>query len=327
MTSPKAFALGAGQEQLKMTYYDELISVQELMSILPMASSQSAESSPSLLVFDVSYDLSQPHWGKEQFNQSHIAFAHFADLGHDLSAHDPSFAVNAGRHPLPNREHFAQWLGQFQLEPSTQVVVYDRNQNIFCGRLWWMLKWCGHQHVAVLDGTFEHWLKNAGATESTNQQDLGSTGEVREHSIVSRAYPLSAPLVHLKLISEVFHDLGSEHQTLIDARGQARYLGKQEPLDPVAGHIPGALNRPFNENFTPEGLFKPRAQLREEFLSLLNTRDPQTVVHQCGSGVSAVPNVLAMQLAGLGTASLYAGSWSEWSRTPGMPSESTPSGG
>lgn len=310
----------------QMTYYDELISAQELMSILPLASkNQASDAPPSLVIFDVSYDLTQVKWGKEQFNQSHIPFAHYVDLGHDLSAHDPSSALNGGRHPLPHREQFAQWLGQFHLQPSTQVVVYDRNQNTYCGRLWWMLKWCGHQHVAVLDGAFEHWLKNGGTSEVSGEHDSNKLAAVQEHAIAPKAYALGTPLVQLKTIAEVFKDLGSSQQTLIDARGQARYLGKQEPFDPIAGHIPGALNRPFNENLTPEGLFKPKAQLREEFLLLLKTREPHSVVHQCGSGVSAVPNVLAMQLAGLGPTALYAGSWSEWSRTPGMPDEQEPS--
>lgn len=302
-----------------MTYYDDLISAKELMHLLPLASSADSKVQPSLVIFDVSYDLTQSDWGHEQFTQSHIPFAHFADLGHDLSAHDPGKAINGGRHPLPQREIFAQWLGQFHLQASTQVVVYDRNQNNFCGRLWWMLKWCGHEHVAVLDGCFDHWIQEGGSSHS--QLDHAPLKPSALSPASAKAYPLGAPLVSLKLISQVHEDLGSERQVLVDARGQARYLGKQEPLDPIAGHIPGALNRPFNENFTPEGLFKPKDQLRQEFLGLLQGRAPQTVVHQCGSGVSAVPNVLAMHLAGLGSTALYAGSWSEWSRTPGMPSE------
>jgi thiosulfate/3-mercaptopyruvate sulfurtransferase len=130
---------------------------------------------------------------------------------------------------------------------------------------------------------------------------------------------LSTPCLQLKTIDEVSKNLGSPHQTLLDARGRPRYLGLQEPLDPIAGHIPDALNRPFTENFNEQGLFKSKSQLREEFLTLLNGKSASTVVHQCGSGVSAVPNIIAMQLAGLGESSLYAGSWSEWSRTPGMP--------
>ncbi len=305
-----------------MTYFDSLISAKELIAMLPLASSCEPSGVPELLIFDVSYDLSQEHWGQEQYNLSHIAHAHFADLGQDLSAHDPDLAQNGGRHPLPLREHFAKWLGQFSLQAQTQVVVYDRNQNNFCGRLWWMLKWCGHEHVAVLDGAFDHWLQAGGAVQSQLERDLQKASPALATSAKNAlAYPLSSPRVQLKSTAEVFSGLSSTHQTLIDARGQARYLGRVEPLDPIAGHIPGALNRPFNDNFTPEGLFKAPSVLKQEFLTLLKGRDPQSVVHQCGSGVSAVPNVLAMHLAGLGESALYAGSWSEWSRTPGMPVE------
>ncbi len=298
-----------------MTYFDDLISAQELASLLPNALSHDLQKAPSLLIFDVSYNLSDEHWGRSQYEQEHIAHAHFADLGQDLSAHQPQLAINGGRHPLPSREHFAQWLGDFQIQASTQVVVYDRNQNNFCGRLWWMLKWCGHEHVAVLDGAFEHWRLMGGDVQSSDAKQNGAKA-----ASPRSPYPLSAARLQLKTINAVFEDLYAGQQTLIDARGKPRFLGLQEPLDPIAGHIPGALNRPFNENFTKEGLFKSKALLREEFLALLNGREPSSVVHQCGSGVSAVPNVLAMHLAGLGQTSLYAGSWSEWSRTPGMPS-------
>jgi thiosulfate/3-mercaptopyruvate sulfurtransferase len=298
-----------------MTYFDDLISAQELVALLPKAIPHGPEKAPSLLIFDVSYDLSDEHWGRLQYDQEHIAHAHFADLGHDLSAHQPHLAINGGRHPLPSREHFAKWLGGFQIQASTHVVDYDRNQNNFCGRLWWMLKWCGHAHVAVLDGALDHWRLLGGDVQAS-----APNGIDKKRDSPQTPYPLSASRLELKTMAEVFKDLKTGQQTLIDARGKPRFLGLQEPLDPIAGHIPGALNRPFNENFTREGLFKSKALLREEFLTLLNGRDPSSVVHQCGSGVSAVPNVLAMHLAGLGATSLYAGSWSEWSRTPGMPS-------
>ncbi len=297
-----------------MTYFDDLISAKELASLLPNARPHAHQKAPSLLIFDVSYDLSDEHWGRSQFEKEHIAHAHFADLGLDLSAHEPHLAINAGRHPLPSRAHFAKWLGGFQIQANTQVVVYDRNQNNFCGRLWWMLKWCGHDHVAVLDGAFAHWQLMGGDVQSSATQESAP-----QTFAPQTPYPLSASRLQLKTMDAVFKDLNAGQQTLIDARGKPRFLGLQEPLDPIAGHIPGALNRPFNENFTQEGLFKSKALLREEFLTLLNGRDPSTVVHQCGSGVSAVPNLLAMHLAGFAQTALYAGSWSEWSRTPGMP--------
>jgi thiosulfate/3-mercaptopyruvate sulfurtransferase len=189
-----------------------------------------------------------------------------------------------------------------------QVVVYDRNGMNYCGRLWWMLKWCGHEAVAVLDGGWQAWLAAGGATAS---------GEAPAR-LPSR-FALKAPLVNLVDTATVAAHLGQPQQTLIDARGAPRYRGEVEPIDPVAGHIPGALNRPFNSNLTEQGFFKSPEVLRAEFVELLAGRTPHSVVHHCGSGVSAVPNVLAMEVAGLGRSGLYAGSWSEWCTTPGLP--------
>jgi thiosulfate/3-mercaptopyruvate sulfurtransferase len=189
-----------------------------------------------------------------------------------------------------------------------QAVVYDRNGANYCGRLWWMLKWMGHDAVAVLDGGLQAWQAAGG--EVTNRE---------EPAHFQSNFVMGEPLVKLVTTEVVARRLGQPDQNLIDARAAARYRGEVEPLDPIAGHIPGAVNRPFAENLGPDGKFKPASQLRAEFEALLAGRDPATVVHQCGSGVSAVPNLLAMQIAGLGTTALYAGSWSEWSNTPGLP--------
>jgi thiosulfate/3-mercaptopyruvate sulfurtransferase len=193
---------------------------------------------------------------------------------------------------------------------DTQVVVYDRNGMNYCGRLWWMLKWCGHDAVAVLDGGLQAWVSEGGATASG-----------AEVTAAQGNFALKEPLMRLVDTQTVAAQLNQDHQTLIDARATPRYRGEVEPLDPVAGHIPGALNRPFNTNLNAHGFFKSAEQLREEFQALLGSRDASTVVHHCGSGVSAVPNVLAMEVAGLGRTGLYAGSWSEWSNTPGLPCE------
>ena len=190
-----------------------------------------------------------------------------------------------------------------------QAVVYDRNGANYCGRLWWMLKWMGHDAVAVLDGGLQAWQSAGGAV--TDQA---------EPSHFQSNFVAGDPLVKLVGTDEVARQLDQPGQTVIDARAGARYRGEVEPLDPVAGHIPGALNRPFSENLGPDGKFKPAGQLRAEFEALLGDKDPSTVVHQCGSGVSAVPNLLAMQIAGFAPTALYAGSWSAWSNTPGLPS-------
>jgi thiosulfate/3-mercaptopyruvate sulfurtransferase len=261
-----------------------------------------------LRVFDCSADLSQAHAGREQFETQHIAGAGFADINTDLSSHDPAVAINGGRHPLPSREHFAAWLGQMGISNHTQVVVYDRQGMNFCGRLWWMLKWCGHDAVAVLDGGLQAWVASGGEVES------GAAG----HAHASE-FALGPSLVTLLHTADVFAALGKPSQTIVDARSPARFRGETEPFDPVAGHIPGAFNRPFTSNLGPDGLMKPAAQLRAEFDTLLAGHTPASVVHQCGSGISAIPNLLAMQVAGLGSTALFAGSWSEWCNTPGLP--------
>jgi thiosulfate/3-mercaptopyruvate sulfurtransferase len=265
-------------------------------------------------VFDCSFDLANPAAGRSQFEEVHIAGARYAHLDHDLSAHGGNVASgtaeSGGRHPLPTRVRVGQWMQAQGLTPDTQVVVYDRQGVNFCGRLWWMLKWAGHEAVAVLDGGLQAWQANGGAVES-------GPGMEPQHPSHYPLPPAAAPLVTLAEVQAHLNEPAK--QTLLDARGAPRYRGEVEPLDPIAGHIPGAINRPFTDNFGPDGRFKSADVLRAEFEQLLGPADPATVVHHCGSGVSAVPNILAMELAGWGRRALFAGSWSEWSNTPGTP--------
>jgi len=277
--------------------YTTLIAVSELQAL-----------SGPVVVVDCSADLTNPAAGRQQFEAQHIAGAMFADINTDLATHDPAHAVNGGRHPLPTREHFAQFLSHCGIDAHTQVVVYDRQAMNYCGRLWWMLKWCGHDAVAVLDGGLQAWVAAGGAVAA------GPATAAKPATFVLRE-----SLVVLKLTADVSAALGQPAQTIVDARATARYKGETEPFDPVAGHIPGALNRPFNSNFTADGFMKSPEVLKAEFEALLNGRDASTVVHHCGSGISAVPNVLAMEIAGLGRTALYAGSWSDWCNTPGLP--------
>jgi len=275
--------------------YSTLISVEQLKAI-------------SAVVIDCSADLAKPEAGRAQFEEQHIAGALFADINTDLASHNPALAVNGGRHPLPSREHFALWLSACGISEHTQVVVYDRQGMNYCGRLWWMLKWCGHEAVAVLDGGLQAWAGAGGALASGPALP-----------VTQAEFTLRQPLLVLKHTAEVFAAMGRPAQTLVDARSAARYKGETEPFDPVAGHIPGALNRPFNTNLNAQGFMKSPAELAAEFTVLLNGRDASSVVHHCGSGISAIPNLLAMQVAGLGSTALYAGSWSEWCNTPGLP--------
>ena len=292
--------------------YTTLISAPELQNLLA--------SGKPCKVFDCSFDLTQPQAGLAMFEEAHIPGAVYAHLDTALSAKgDPAIthAASGGRHPLPSREHFAQWLSAVGFDNTIQAVVYDRQGMNYCGRLWWMLKWAGHSAVAVLDGGLQGWQALGGAVER------GSAPEVLAGPSITSGFTLGAPLMHLVDAETVMNRLMSRdrttHQTVLDARGAPRFRGEVEPLDPVAGHIPGALNRPFTSNLTADGKFKSAEVLRTEFLNLLGTRDPETVVHHCGSGVSAIPNVLAMEVAGLGRTALYAGSWSDWCSDPSRP--------
>lgn len=295
--------------------YTTLISATELQKLM-------ASGAP-LMVFDCSFDLTQPSAGAQQHAQAHIPGAVHADLNHHLSARhgvpgssgtltaqEADKPASGGRHPLPSRERFAMWLCSVGFANDMQAVVYDRQGANHCGRLWWMLKWAGHDAVAVLDGGLQAWQAAGGTV---------AAGEEPAH--FQSNFQLKKPLRQLVTASEVLSRLGQPAQTVVDARAGARYRGEVEPLDPVAGHIPGALNRPFTENIGADGRFKPAADLRAEFNALLAGRDPATVVHQCGSGVSAVPNLLAMEIAGLGETALFAGSWSEWCSDPTRPVE------
>ncbi len=282
--------------------YTTLISVAQLQNL--------QHQGLPLQVFDCTFDLMNPPAGHAQFVEQHLPGALHADLDQHLATHDATQRVNGGRHPLPRREVFAAWLQSVGVNQDTQVVVYDRNGMNYCGRLWWMLKWCGHAAVAVLDGGLQAWIAS-GAALASGPATVNATGN----------FELRDPLLQLVDTTTVSTHLNQGQQTLIDARGAPRYRGEVEPLDPVAGHIPGALNRPFNSNLDAQGFFKSAETLRAEFAQLLGQASPEHVVHHCGSGVSAVPNVLAMEVAGLGPTALYAGSWSEWCNTPGLPCE------
>ena len=277
-----------------------LISADQLQSLL--------QSGQPLMVFDCSFDLMNPAAGEQHYLGGHIAGAVYAHLDTALSAKGQPDAASGGRHPLPSRATFAAWLSGVGFTNSMQAVVYDRQGANYCGRLWWMLKWAGHEAVAVLDGGLQAWQAAGGEV---------STGV--EAPRAASHFALAPERTVLVTTKTVAHKLGRPEQTIVDARAAPRFKGEVEPLDPVAGHIPGALNRPFGQNLGADGKFKAAAQLRAEFEALLAGRDPASVVHHCGSGVSAVPNVLAMELAGLGRAALYAGSWSEWCSDPSRP--------
>ncbi|HEY4083552.1 MAG TPA: sulfurtransferase [Burkholderiaceae bacterium] len=259
-----------------------------------------AELSPSMLVIDVGFDLADTDAGERAYAQGHLPGTHYLHLDRDLSG---AKTGRNGRHPLPDRAAFAERLRALGLSTDTQVVAYDAQGGMYAARLWWMLRWIGHSAVAVLDGGKQAWT---GALSTEVPARTPGNFTLGDESLT--------PVLDA---DQVQSRLGTVR--LIDARAPERFRGDVEPLDPQAGHIPGASNRLFKLNLQEDGRFKPAAQLREEFSALLAPFDASGVVHQCGSGVTACHNLLAMEHAGLASSALYAGSWSEWSSDPARP--------
>ena len=249
------------------------------------------------IVIDCRHDLANPAKGREQYAAGHVPGAFFASLDDDLAGRKSG---RNGRHPLPDVATFAAFLERCGVDPGKHVVVYDDMNGNFAVRLWWMLRWLGHDDVAVLDGGWPAWVaaKLPASTE---------TPAPREGSFVPR--PRMDATVDAAWVEQVRQD---PSMRLLDARAPERYAGKVEPLDPVAGHIPGAINRFWKDNLAPDGRFKAPEELRLEFDRLLEGRSAEDVVHSCGSGVTACHNAFAMALAGLPMGKLYPGSWSEW---------------
>lgn len=258
---------------------------------------------PDWRVVDVRHQLSDTAYGERAYAHAHIPGAVFLHCDRDLSG--PMSGSN-GRHPLPDPLQLATRFGQLGIGPETQVVVYDDAQGMIAGRLWWLLRWLGHDAVALLDGGIQAWQAVGEVMTS-----LPPTLESRQFVAEQRDAWVTANYVMERLETPGMH--------LVDARGQDRFRGENETIDPVGGHIPGAINRCFKDNLLPDGRFKPAAELRSEWLVVLAGAEPDQVIHQCGSGVSACLNILAMEVAGLAGSRLYAGSWSEWCSDSGRP--------
>ncbi|MCX7174320.1 MAG: sulfurtransferase [Proteobacteria bacterium] len=255
---------------------------------------------PSWCVFDCRHDLKQIEYGAQAYARGHIPGAQFLDMDHDLSG--PTTGRN-GRHPLPDPEVLANKLSRCGVGGNTQVVAYDNEGGIFASRLWWLLRWLGHEQVAVLDGGLAGWKRAKLPLEVGVPLISPAEFEVRLDAASDMQVDSAFVMAHLDRTG----------MTVVDARSPERFRGENETLDPVGGHIPGAINRFYADNLDDDGCyFKPAAQLREEYEDLLAGQDPRLVVQQCGSGVTACHNMLAMELAGLSGSKLYVGSWSEW---------------
>jgi thiosulfate/3-mercaptopyruvate sulfurtransferase len=272
-------------------------------TLVDVATLQAHLADPHWLVVDVRHQLSDTGYGERAYATGHLPGAVFLHCDRDLSG---AMTGCNGRHPLPDPEHLAARLGEIGIGATTQVVVYDDVQGMIAGRLWWLLRWLGHDAVALLDGSLPAW-QAAGGTLT----DIVPSLEPR--LFVPRGQALTVDADY------VLERLETPHMRLVDGRGPDRFRGENETIDPVAGHIPGAVNRCFKDNLLPDGRFKPAATLRAEWLAVLAGSPPDLVVHQCGSGVSACLNILAMEIAGLPGSRLYAGSWSEWCADPGRP--------
>lgn len=256
---------------------------------------------PDTVLLDCSFDLADTTAGERAYAEGHLPGAHYAHLDRDLSA---AKTGRNGRHPLRDRESYAAWIGSVGITPTTPVVAYDRQGSMFAVRAWWVLRWLGHDEVAVLDGGLPAWQAAGGAltTETPAKRPAAPYPDL----------PPAMPRIDAAQLQQRLREV-----LILDARAPERYRGDVEPLDAVAGHIPGAVNRFFKDNLQPDGRFKPAEELKREFDALVT--DERQVVHSCGSGVTACHNLLAMEVAGFGRSRLYAGSWSEWCSDPSRP--------
>ena len=263
-----------------------------------------ADTAPPLVI-DCSFDLADPAAGERAHAAGHIPGALYLHLDRDLSG---AKTGHNGRHPLPTREAFAARMAALGASDDRLVVACDASAGMLAGRLWWMLRWLGHDRVQVLDGGLPAWRAAGGAW----------TADPVTAPVPGR-FTLRPPLVDTVELATLRQGLGQGHRLIVDARAPDRFRGENETLDPVGGHIPGAANRFFRDNLGSDGRFKPAEQLRAEWQALMAGRSSTDLVMQCGSGVSACHNLLALAQAGLGGAPLYVGSWSEWSAQPGAP--------
>lgn len=262
-----------------------------------------------LLVVDCRHDLAKPQWGAAAYAESHLPGAVFASLDRDLSA---SIRPGTGRHPLPAPQDFARTLGSWGLTPATHVVAYDQGPGAYAARLWWMLRAVGHRSVQVLDGGLAAWNSMGGALTA-------AVPVIAPTTVTTRPFSGLVDTAQLQL------DLAAQRITLVDARGADRFAGQNETIDPVAGHVPGAVNHPYTGNLSATQTFLPPAELAERWQGEIRAAGSAPIVAMCGSGVTACHNLLALELAGYREGKLYAGSFSEWITDPRRPVATGPS--
>jgi thiosulfate/3-mercaptopyruvate sulfurtransferase len=304
------------------TMYTTLIETSELAELLQRLQLRSPPIAAGVSLIDCRFDLSRPDSGAAAYATGHIPGAVYAHLDHDLSG---PVTPQSGRHPLPSREAFATTLGRLGVDRSAQVIAYDQGNGAHAARLWWLLRWMGHSRVAVLNGGFAAW-QQAGlpvSTEPVSRRASFAERPASEAAVTTAEVTPKTPgdaVTTAELIGMLSAaDFSSGRRALVDARGADRFAGQNETIDPVAGHIPGARNHPFTRNLDASGRFLGATELRKQWLRTLGGTQPADVITMCGSGVTACHNLLALEVAGLPGARLYAGSWSEWIRDPRRP--------
>jgi len=289
------------EQRMSPTLPRPLVNAAELQALL------AAGTAPVLL--DCGFDLADPGAGRRHFEAGHLPGAMYVHLDEDLSG--PRHMGNQGRHPLPSQAALAATAGRWGIAPGRPVVAYDNQGGPYAARAWWLLRWLGHAEVAVLDGGVAAWLAAGGALDTA----AGLAEPQPPYPTVVGEGVGAMPTIDASALLPL---LG--RRRVLDARAAERFRGEVEPLDPVAGHIPGASHRFFKDNLMADGRFKPAAQLRAEFEAAVTAGcAPGEVVHQCGSGVTACHNLLAMEAAGLTGSALYPGSWSDWCSDPARP--------
>lgn len=280
--------------------YTTLIGADNLADLL-------AAAPDAVFLVDCRFDLADPEAGTRAYAAGHLPGARYLHLEHDLSS--PKTGQN-GRHPLPERAALARKLAALGLRRHQQVVAYDAQGGMYAARLWWLLRWLGHDSAALLDGGLAAW------------QELGQPLDTAVPAAQAGDFVAAAPLAATVDAAAVERNLATRERLLIDARAPDRYRGENETLDPVGGHIPGAVNRFYKDNLDAAGHFKPAHTLRDEFNTVLGQFSAERAILQCGSGVTACHNALAMEVAGVHGAALYPGSWSEWCADPARPAAS-----
>lgn len=278
--------------------YQTLISVDELRMLM-------RDHPSTLVLLDASHDLFDPSLGQQSYETGHLPGARFVSMDRDMGG--KKTGLN-GRHPLPERSDVVAAMRRLGVSDDDQVVVYDQCEGMYAARVWWTLNWLGHGNVAVLDGGLKAWQASGGVIESGVADDA-----------VAGDFSDRGQRVTVVTYEDVLKNVSTRERLVMDARAADRFAGQNETLDPVGGHIPGAINRFYKHNLNADGTFKTVEQLTVEFQAQIGDRRAEYLIMQCGSGVSACHNLLALNMIGFGTAPLYVGSWSEWCSREGAP--------